>query len=59
MKIVEVKCQECEAGFETLDVFPQKDVKCPACGTEKLIFTETNKEFTGCGGSCDDCSSCE
>lgn len=59
MKIVEVKCEGCEAEFETLDAFPKTEIKCPACGSEKLTFTETEKEFKGCGGGCDNCSSCE
>lgn len=59
MKIVEVTCTECEAQFETLDVFPKEEIKCPGCGATKLTFKETEKEFKGCGGSCGSCNSCE
>jgi DNA-directed RNA polymerase subunit RPC12/RpoP len=59
MKIIEVLCESCEATFETLDAFPKDQIACPACGEKKLKFTETEREFKGCGGSCDSCSSCE
>lgn len=59
MKIVEVHCRNCQAKFETLDVFPKEQIKCPSCDSEELDFTETEKEFKGCGGGCDNCSSCD
>lgn len=59
MKIVEIKCQDCQAEYETLESLPKEGLKCPGCGSDKLNFTETDREFQGCSGSCGNCSSCE
>ena len=59
MKIVEVKCQDCDAEYEILENFPREMLACPACKSKKLAFTNTDREFNGCGGSCSSCSTCE
>lgn len=58
MKIVEVKCNDCEASYEILENFPKELLSCPACKSKNLDFEITDKDFNGCGGSCGDCSSC-
>lgn len=58
MKIVEVKCKDCAAEYEALESFPREMLACPACGSKKLEFKLTDKEFKGCGGSCSSCDSC-
>lgn len=57
MKIVEVLCEDCKAKYETLEGLPQEQMKCPGCGSAKLKFNPTEREFTGCGGGCTNCSS--
>jgi Zn finger protein HypA/HybF involved in hydrogenase expression len=59
MKIVEVTCQDCKAVYETLDSVPKDAIQCPGCGSKKLKFETTEKEFKGCGGGCDTCDSCD
>ena len=59
MKIVEVTCEDCKAVYETLESVPRDAIACPGCGSKKLKFTETDREFTGCSGGCGDCKSCE
>lgn len=58
MKIVELKCKKCKAEYETLATVPRDNLKCPACGAADFDFKETNREFKGCSGGCDSCSSC-
>ena len=58
MKIVAVKCNDCEASFEILENFPKELLHCPGCESANLTLTKTDREFSGCGGSCSDCSSC-
>lgn len=55
MKIVEVKCKQCKAEYETLESIPREGIVCPGCGSKDLSFTETDREFGGCSGSCDSC----
>jgi DNA-directed RNA polymerase subunit RPC12/RpoP len=56
MKIVEVKCNNCKAEYETLESIPKEAISCPGCESKDLTFTETDKEFNACGGGCSGCS---
>jgi len=56
MKIVEVKCNKCKAEYETLESVPKEAISCPGCESKDLTFTETDREFTSCGGGCGSCS---
>lgn len=58
MKIVEVKCNDCGALFETLESFPKEMIACIACESKNLEFKVTEREFEGCGGGCEGCTSC-
>jgi Zn finger protein HypA/HybF involved in hydrogenase expression len=58
VKIIAVECNGCEAKFEILENFPKELLACPACDSKDLKLTPTEKEFSGCGGGCDSCSSC-
>lgn len=57
MKIIEVKCNKCEAEYETLESIPKDAISCPGCNSKDLTFTETDKEFKSCDGSCSGCGS--
>lgn len=59
MKIVEIKCLDCGAVFEGIESYPKELIECISCGSKNLDFTETDREFEGCGGQCGDCTSCE
>lgn len=59
MKIVEVSCKQCQAEFEILESFPKELLACPACQSKELDQKITDREFSGCGGGCSDCSSCK
>lgn len=59
MKIVELKCQNCKAEFETLESVPKKAFTCPGCGKKEFSYKVTDREFQGCGGGCDKCDSCK
>ncbi len=59
MKIAKVKCKNCKAEFEVLENFPKDLLVCPGCESKEMDFEITEEEFTGCGGSCSGCSSCE
>ncbi len=59
MKILEVKCKDCKAAYETLENIPRDGLACPACGSKELGFNKTDKEFNACsGGGCSTCDSC-
>jgi DNA-directed RNA polymerase subunit RPC12/RpoP len=59
MKIVEIKCKKCKAEYETLESIPKENIVCPACGNKKLEWNLTDREFSGCGGGCKNCSDCK
>jgi Zn finger protein HypA/HybF involved in hydrogenase expression len=58
MKIVEASCKDCGASFEILENFPMELLVCPSCQSKEIELKPTDREFSGCGGGCDDCSSC-
>jgi Zn finger protein HypA/HybF involved in hydrogenase expression len=60
MKIVELKCKNCHAEYETLESVPTEALKCPGCGKDEFDITKTDREFKGCGGGCSGgCDSCK
>lgn len=59
MKIAAIKCKKCKAEYETLESVPREAISCPACGNKEIEYKVTDKEFSGCGGGCENCSSCE
>lgn len=60
-------CEECGNQFSQLtSIAGRKDVKCPKCGSEKIVqrltgflYAKSGDGNSGCsGGSCGSCSGC-